>query len=99
LLLAVIHGFGQDGWRDSQATQTYLLKNAAGANLEARSAKDSQANNKKQPNVRGDVLAQVLDGNAGYLYFSNFSYSWYDPKTFTGEPEKRRGHGDKMAAR
>src|SRR6266542_1458078 len=26
-LLAVIHGYGANGWRDPQATQTYLLKN------------------------------------------------------------------------
>src|SRR5207302_9609396 len=27
-LLAVIHGYGPNGWRDAQATQTFLLKNA-----------------------------------------------------------------------
>ena len=34
LLLAVIHGYGTQGWRDAQATQTYLLKNAAGVGYE-----------------------------------------------------------------
>ncbi|HJP93107.1 MAG TPA: hypothetical protein VJ875_14210 [Pyrinomonadaceae bacterium] len=33
LLLAVIHGEGREGWRSSLARQTYLLKNAVGANL------------------------------------------------------------------
>jgi len=33
LLVAVIHGYAQEGWRSSLARQTYLLKNAACANL------------------------------------------------------------------
>ncbi|HEX6732940.1 MAG TPA: hypothetical protein VF074_23165, partial [Pyrinomonadaceae bacterium] len=28
LLLAIIHGYGPNDWRDPQATQTFLLKNA-----------------------------------------------------------------------
>src|SRR5262245_48694993 len=35
ILLAVIHGFGFNGWRDDQATQTYVLKNAVGAGMRA----------------------------------------------------------------
>ena len=34
-LLAVIHGYGPNGWRDSQATQTFLLKNAVGSGMAA----------------------------------------------------------------
>jgi hypothetical protein len=95
VLLAVIHGYGPDGWRDSQATQTFLLKNAAGSSMEAQSAKNFIAANKgrKMPGLRGDVLAEVLGGKSGYLYYTSSSYSWYDPKTFAGEPEPRRGHG------
>src|SRR5262249_53428101 len=33
LLLAIIHGFQSKGWRDSQATQTYVVKNAVGAEM------------------------------------------------------------------
>lgn len=95
VLLAVIHGYGPNGWRDSQATQTFLLKNAAGSSMEAQSAKNFIAANKgrKVPGLRGDVVAEVLGGKSGYLYYTSSSYAWYDPKTFTGEPEPRRGHG------
>jgi hypothetical protein len=95
VLLAVIHGYGPNGWRDSQATQTFLLKNAAGSSMEAQSAKNFVAANKgrKMPGLRGDVVAEVLGGKSGYLYFTNSSYAWYDPKSFTGEAEPRRGHG------
>lgn len=95
VLLAVIHGYGAGGWRDPQATQTYLLKNAVGSSMEAQSAKNFRAANqgRKLPSLRGDVVAEVLDGKSGYLYYGTSTYSWYDPKTFTGEPEPRRGHG------
>lgn len=94
-LLAVIHGYGPEGWRDSQATQTYLLKNAIGSSMSTRSRKDLQTEyaGKKMPQLRGDVIAEAIQGQTGYLYFARATYGWYDPKTFQGEPELRRGHG------
>ncbi|HEV7474273.1 MAG TPA: hypothetical protein VGN90_09490 [Pyrinomonadaceae bacterium] len=94
-LLAVIHGYGANGWRDPQATQTFLLKNAAGVSMEAQTKKKLLAANqgRKVPSLRGDVVAEVLSGKSGYLYFANSTYAWYDPKTFTGEPLPVRGHG------
>lgn len=95
VLLAVIHGYGSDGWRDPQATQTYLLKNVAGSSMETHAGKEFVTANhgKKLPTVRGDLIGEVLDGKSGYLYYSGASYSWYDPKTFNGEPDPRRSHG------
>ncbi len=94
-LLAVIHGYGPQGWRDPQATQTFLLKNAAGSAMETHPGKEFVTANqgKKLPAVRGDLIGEMLDGRSGYLYYSGATYSWYDPKTFTGEPGPRRGHG------
>ena len=94
-LLAVIHGYGPQGWRDPQATQTFLLKNAAGSAMETHPGKQFVTANqgKKLPAVRGDLIGEMLDGRSGYLYYSGATYSWYDPKTFTGEPGPRRGHG------
>ncbi|HEV2828440.1 MAG TPA: hypothetical protein VGW76_12655 [Pyrinomonadaceae bacterium] len=96
VLLAIIHGYGTEGWRDPQATQTFLLKNAAGSALETRSLKEFVAANqsKKLPRLRGDLLAESINEKTGYLYFADATYAWYDPKTFTGEPPMRRGHGD-----
>jgi hypothetical protein len=95
VLLAVIHGYGTEGWRDPQATQTYLLKNAAGSTMETHVVKDFVTANqgKKLPALQGDLIGEMLDGKSGYLYYSGATYSWYDPKTFTGEPDPRRGHG------
>ncbi len=93
-LLAVIHGYGANGWRDSQATQTFLLKNAVGSGMRAYQAKElTQANkSKKTPYLRGDVIGQVVDGTSGYIYFEGATYSWYDPKTFHPEPETGMAH-------
>jgi hypothetical protein len=97
VLLAVIHGFGDNDWRDPQATQTYLLKNVVGSAMEVRTAKDFVAANSGRtlPRPKGDLIAEVLRGTSGFLYYSNATYSWYDPKTFRGEPERRAFHGSK----
>lgn len=86
-LLAVIHGFGPNGWRDSQATQTFLLKNVVGSGMTTHQRKDLPKPDKlkRMPYLRGDVISQVVAGNAGYLYFAGATYSWYDPKTFQEE--------------
>ena len=93
-LLAVIHGYGSSGWRDSQATQTFLLKNAVVSGMATHQLKDlSNANKANQtPYLRGDVIGQVVDGTSGYLYFAGSTYSWYDPKTFHRETETGMAH-------
>ena len=93
-LLAVIHGYGAKGWRDPQATQTFLLKNAVGTGLEVHQAKNMVTANegKKIPRLRGDVIGEVLGSSSGYLYFAGATYSWYDPKTFKGDPEPGMVH-------
>ena len=98
VMLAVIHGYGANGWRDPQATQTYLLKHAVGSSMMAHPEKEFVAGNqgKKLPRLRGDLLGETIQGKPGYLYFSGATYAWYDPKTFAGEPDPRRGHGDQQ---
>jgi hypothetical protein len=88
-LLAVIHGYGANGWRDPQATQTYLLKNVVGSHMVAHHAKDvvMASQGKKLPQLHGDVIGEVLGDTSGYLYYAGATYSWYDPKSFKGEPE------------
>jgi hypothetical protein len=94
-LLAVIHGYGSEGWRDPQATQTYLLKHALGERMEARSKEDVIASNqgKKLPRLRGDLISEILRGKSGYLYYAVSTYSWYDPTTFKGEAVMGPVHG------
>jgi hypothetical protein len=95
MLLAVIHGYGTNDWRDPQATQTFLLKNSVGSDIEVHLGKEFVAANriKKMPRLHGDLIGEVLRGMSGYLYYADATYAWYDPKTFKGEPERRLVHG------
>jgi hypothetical protein len=85
-LLAVIHGYGANHWRDPDATQTFVLKDVVGNGLKVESPKDFLTANsgRKLPRPQGDLIGETVAGNPGYLYFAQATYSWYDPKTFTG---------------
>jgi hypothetical protein len=91
-LLAVIHGYGPNGWRDPQATQTFVLKNAVGSAMTVHQPKSVAKTAKKTPYLRGDVIGQVVDGAPGFLYFAGLTYSWYDPKTFHEESDAGMAH-------
>ena len=94
ILLAIIHGYGPNGWRDKEATQTYLLKNAVGLEVKAYEKTNfvSTAQGGKLPRLVGDLIGEKLGGKSVYLYFTGAGYSWYDPKTFRAEPETRLTH-------
>ncbi len=85
-LLAVIHGFGTNDWRDPEATQTFVLKNVVGSDMKVKTGKEFvEANTgRKLPRPQGDLIGETIDGTRGYLYFATSNYSWYDPKTFKG---------------
>lgn len=78
-LLAVLHGFGPAGWRDSRARQTYLLKNAVGSNMKFQSMMDllKTAGGKGFPKLRGDVINEAIAGESGFLYYAGAKYAWY----------------------
>jgi rhodanese-related sulfurtransferase len=89
VLLAVIHGYGANHWRDPEATQTFLLKNVAGNDLKVRTPKEFVDANtgRKLPRPQGDLIGETLNGTRGYLYYAVSTYSWYDPKTFKPQAE------------
>ena len=88
-LLAVIHGYGKNDWRDPEATQTFLLKNVVGSNMRVQNGTEFVRNFrlKKKPRPQGDLINETLKGSEGYLYYNAATYSWYDPKTYKGEAE------------
>jgi len=95
VLLAIIHGFGDNDWRDSQATQTYLLKNAVGNNIAVQSSEEfiKSRTSRRVPRVQGDLIAENLRGTSGYLYYTTGNYLWYDPKTFKPTTTAQMIHG------
>lgn len=87
-LLAVIHGFQSEGWRNADAKQTYLLRNAAGTEMHTQTSAEARRLFKEAaaahhlPYVRGDLIWQVLDGKTGCLYWTGAKYAWYDQSRY-----------------
>jgi len=56
--------------------------------LRVQSGKDFATANsgRKLPRPQGDLIGETVQGTPGYLYYATSTYSWYDPKTFKGEP-------------
>lgn len=80
-LLAIIHGYGPDGWRNPQAKQTYLLKNAAGEEMRVVPLKDFPGALKVMANgvkSRADIISEKLAGVAGFLYWTAGKYVWHE---------------------
>jgi hypothetical protein len=79
-LLAVIHGHQETGWRNPKATQTYLLKNVVGDQMEAQRARallNATEDGKQLPPLRGDVIRETLDGTPGFIYWTGAKYAWH----------------------
>lgn len=82
VLLAVIHGYQKEGWRNRLASQTYLLTNAVGEEMKRASAQDvlkSIQREGKLPALRGDVIRETLSGEKGFLYWTGSKYAWSHP--------------------
>jgi hypothetical protein len=79
ILLAVIHGYGPQGWRNPQARQSYLLKNAVGDGIKLTPFKDAikiVGKYKDSPRLRGDVISQTVDSKQVLLYYTGAKYAW-----------------------
>lgn len=78
VLLAIIHGVGPQGWRNREARQSYLLKNAAGTNAEAQSAAALRSSSSKEnlPRLRGDAIAESINGRRGLIFWTGAKYAW-----------------------
>ena len=97
-LFAIIHGQGPKGWRDAEATQTYLLKNVTGDAMRTQERKEVAGMKRNPgPQIDGDVISERLLGQSGFLYFSysGLTYKWYDPVHFKAEIMARPFHGMK----
>jgi len=74
-LLAVIHGYGPDGWRNPEARQTYVLKNSGGSTMRAVPTSEAVAPVPGYERV-GHVIRETLDGSSGILYWNGARYVW-----------------------
>ena len=85
VLLAIIHGHGPKGWHDLEATQTHLMRDVVGANMRILPFKEAVKVYKGAnpfPTIYGDLIAETLIGQSGFLHFAGSIYGWYDPKSY-----------------
>lgn len=77
-LLAIIHGVGPQGWRNRDARQSYLLKNAVGTGPETQSAAVLRRTSSKPdlPPLRGDAIAEAINGHRGLIFWTGAHYAW-----------------------
>jgi hypothetical protein len=78
-LLTIVHGYQRAGWRNPAATQTYLLRNSVGSDLQMEKASQAlrrtEANAKIRP-LSGDVIRERLAEESGFLYWTGSRYAW-----------------------
>lgn len=90
-LLAIIHGYGPYGWRDSAARQTYLLKNAVGSDMGTQTKKDllnATKDNDEFPVLKGDAIKETIGKESGFLLWSGAEYAWYHDATMNKQQGK-----------
>ncbi len=97
LLLAIIHGYGPQGWRDPEARQTLLLKNVVGDRLTVQPLRSALPT--KGARLRGDVIKTNVTSAAGFLYYIHSSYEWYNPRASRGEVAQGMVHAAGRANR
>lgn len=78
-LLAVVHGYKKEGWRNEQARQTYLLKNAVGDEMRSQPVKYALAGastSNPHLSLNGDVIKETRGRQEGYIYWTGSKYAW-----------------------
>jgi hypothetical protein len=79
LLLTIIHGYKQEGWRNPAAQQAYMLYDAVGSSMTPVPLKELQraTKSKSELSKSGDVIKQTLEGEPGFLYWTGAKYAWH----------------------
>jgi hypothetical protein len=76
-LLAIIHGVGPEGWRNTEARQTFLLRNAAGVNATVQTAaKLHESLSNSTLSLRGDAISETVNGHRGLIIWTGAKYAW-----------------------
>ncbi|HBB97971.1 MAG TPA: hypothetical protein DC054_21525 [Blastocatellia bacterium] len=77
-LLAIIHGVGAQGWRNSEARQAFLLRNGGGTKILVRSINDLRRDpaTPRLPPLRGDAISETTNGRQGLIFWTGAKYAW-----------------------
>jgi hypothetical protein len=74
VLLAVIHGYGQNGWRNPQALQAYLVRHAGTGPIEARHPPEHIAG--APASIKQSEIIFEPAQKPGFLFWTGSQYAW-----------------------
>ncbi|HZU41451.1 MAG TPA: hypothetical protein VE994_02175 [Terriglobales bacterium] len=75
-LLAIIHGFGPQGWRNSQARQAYLLRNSAGMRTVVSDLPPQLMRRAGVMPGERKVISERVRGHNGIIFWTGATYAW-----------------------
>jgi hypothetical protein len=76
-VLAIIHGVGAKGWRDSDARQAYIVKHAAATLLGTAPSISQKAIRIMHLPFPTDIIKQVRNNKKGFLFWTGGVYAWH----------------------
>jgi hypothetical protein len=76
-VLAIIHGFGAQGWRNPAARQAYLVKHAAATFLGTAPSLTQKAIRAMKLPYETDIIRQVRNNKKGFLFWTGGGYAWH----------------------
>jgi hypothetical protein len=76
-VLAIIHGFGPQGWRSPDARQAYIVKHAGASFLGTAPSASQKAIRAMHLPVETDIIKQVRNTRKGFLFWTGGVYAWH----------------------
>lgn len=76
-LLAIVHGYGPQGWREPLARQGYLLLNVPDKKISLqKNAEVLAQTNDAMPHLFGDLIRTERSGQPALLFWTGGHYAW-----------------------
>jgi hypothetical protein len=76
-VLAIIHGHGPQGWRNSTARQAYLIKHAAATFLGKSPSISQKSIRMMNLPVRTEIIDEMRRNKKGFLFWTGSQYAWH----------------------
>ena len=79
-LIAVIHGYKEEGWRNQKAFQSYLLKGVAGSGLAVHQTESiyGAIKDRRKLLFKGhQVISDKVGAKDGVLFWAGGTYAWF----------------------
>jgi hypothetical protein len=76
-VLAIIHGFGPQGWRNPDARQAYLIKHAAATFAGTAPSLSQKAIRAMKLPLETEIIKQVRNNKKGFLFWTGGVYAWH----------------------